>query len=71
MKSILVTLPVSKTSGWSKMLALLNVLRMLTTIPVSSVSGWLKATANSNIDVVSRTRVVSQASNGWLKALVS
>ena len=44
-----VTLPVSKSSGWLKLYADINIRCMLLTLLVSNVSGWLSTVALLNI----------------------
>ena len=60
---MLVTLPVSKSSGWSKMPIWLNMKLMLTTLLVSNGSGWLNASAPRN--VAWRRREWRRRGRGW------
>ena len=67
MPYMVVTLEVSKLSGWSNTDAPANIWYMLVTLEVSKRSGWLNADALWNMWRVFVTLEVSKLS-GWLNA---
>ena len=69
MPYIVVTLDVSKWSGWLNALACSNILVMLVTLDVSKLSGWLKAIAPLNIHDMSVTLDVLLKLSGWLNVM--
>ena len=64
---MLVTLLISKASGWSKASASINMLIVLATELVSKVTSWLNESAASNMELMSVTLVVSNTLGIWLK----
>ena len=64
---MLVTLEVSKLSGWLNADALENIRCIVVTLEVSKLSGWLNADAPRNMLIMVMTLDVSKLS-GWLNA---
>jgi len=66
---IVMTLLVSKVSGWLKLTALLNIDDMPVTARVSTLNGWLKDRALANIWSRLRTFCELVKVTGWLKEI--
>ena len=71
MPYMVVTLDVSKLSGWLNALASRNIWHMVVTLEVSKLSGWLNADAPRNIWYMVATLEVSQLDMSALKSFKS